>query len=39
MMDNYRFASGFAAQVKIYTIQRQQQQNQTIVEKQLYGIN
>jgi hypothetical protein len=39
MMDNYRFASGFAAQVKIYVVQRQQEQNQTIVERQLYGIN
>jgi len=39
MMDNYRFASGFAAQVKIYAAQRQQEQNQTVVGKQLYGIN
>lgn len=39
MMDNYRFVSGFAAQIKIYVIQRQQEQNQTIVEKQLYGVN
>ena len=39
MMDNYRFASGFAAQAKIYAVQRQQEQNEAVVEKQLYGIN
>jgi hypothetical protein len=39
MMDNYRFASGFAAQAKIYATQKQQGQSETTVEKQLYGIN
>jgi len=39
MMDNYRFASGFAAQVNIYATQRIQEQNQAVIEKQLYGIN
>ena len=39
MMDNYRFVSGFAAQVKIYAARRQQEQNQVVVEKQLYELN
>jgi hypothetical protein len=39
MMDNYRFASGFAAQAKLYAIRRQQEQHQALVAKQLYGIN
>jgi len=39
MMDNYRFASGFAVQAKIYATQRQQEQNQAETGKRLYGIN
>jgi hypothetical protein len=39
MMENYRFASGFAAQAKLYAIRRQQEQNQVLVTKQIYGIN
>jgi hypothetical protein len=39
MMENYRFASGFAAQAKIYAARRQQEQNQVNVTKQIYGIN
>lgn len=38
MMDNYRFVAGFAAHAKIYAVQRQQEQNQAVVGKQLYGI-
>lgn len=39
MMENNRFASGFAAQAKLYAIRRQQEQNQVLVTKQIYGIN
>jgi hypothetical protein len=39
MMENYRFASGFAAQAKVYAIRRQQEQNEVVVTKQIYGIN
>jgi hypothetical protein len=39
MMDNYRFASGFAAQAKRYALQKQQEQNQAELSKQLYDIN
>jgi hypothetical protein len=39
MMDNYRFASGFSAQAKIYAAQKQQGLNEAAMEKQLYGIN
>ncbi len=39
MRDNYRFASEFAAQAKIYALQKRQGQNEAAVEKQLYGIN
>ena len=39
MMDNYRFASGFMAQAKIYAAQKQQGQSEAIVEKQLNGVN
>jgi hypothetical protein len=39
MMDNYRFASGFSAQAKIYAAQKQQGLNEAATEKQLYGIN
>ncbi|MDB5122373.1 MAG: hypothetical protein JWP94_502 [Mucilaginibacter sp.] len=38
MMNNYRFASGFTAQAKIYGAQRQQELNETATGKQLYGI-
>jgi hypothetical protein len=39
MMDNYRFASGFAAQAKIYAAQKQQEYGEATLGKQLYGIN
>lgn len=39
MMDNYRFASGFSAQAKIYAAEKQQGLNEVATEKQLYGIN
>ncbi|MES2108566.1 MAG: hypothetical protein V4577_07460 [Bacteroidota bacterium] len=39
MLDNYRFASGFAAQVKLYAARRQQEGNQVALAKRLYGIN
>jgi len=39
MMNNYRFASGFMAQAKIYAAQKQQGQSEAIVEKQLNGVN
>ena len=38
MMDNYRFASGFAAEAKVYAAQKQQGQSEAAMEKQLYGI-
>jgi len=39
MLANYKFASGFAGQVKIMVQSRQQEQNQVAVSKQVYGIN
>lgn len=39
MLDNYRFTSGFTAQVQIYAGQRRQEQNQTVSTKRFYGIN
>jgi hypothetical protein len=39
MLDNYQFASGFMAQAQIFAARRQQEQNQAIAAKQLYGIN
>jgi hypothetical protein len=39
MMDNYRFASGFIVQAKIYAAQKQQARNEAAMNKQLYGIN
>lgn len=39
MLANYKFASGFAAQVKIMAQSRQQEQIQVAVSKQVYGIN
>ena len=39
MMDNYRFASGFAAEAQLYAAQKQQRQSEAVTEKQLYGIN
>jgi hypothetical protein len=39
MMENYRFASGFALHAKVYAVRRQQEQNEVVVTKQIYGIN
>jgi hypothetical protein len=39
MMENYRFASSFAAQAKIYAVRREQERNDVSVTKQVYGIN
>jgi hypothetical protein len=39
MMENYRFASGFTAQAKLYAFRRQQEQNQVKVTQQVYGVN
>lgn len=38
MLNNYRFASAFADQVKVYTVQRLKENNNVISEKKLYGI-
>ena len=38
MRDNYRFASSFADQVKVYAFQRVQENNNIITEKKIYGI-
>jgi len=38
MQDNYRFASSFADQVKVYAFQRVQENNNIITEKKIYGI-
>jgi len=38
MQNNYRFASAFADQVKIYAVQRVQENNNVISEKKIYGI-
>ncbi|WP_428329670.1 hypothetical protein [Mucilaginibacter sp.] len=38
MQDNYRFASSFADQVKVYAFQRVQENNNVIAEKKIYGI-
>jgi hypothetical protein len=38
MQDNYRFASSFADQVKVYAFQRVQENNNIIAEKKIYGI-
>jgi Na+-translocating ferredoxin:NAD+ oxidoreductase RnfG subunit len=39
MLANYQFTSGFAAQVKLLAIRRQQEGNQVTVSKRIYGIN
>lgn len=39
MLANYKFASGFAAQVKIVAQSRVREQNQVAFSKQVYGIN
>jgi hypothetical protein len=39
MLDNYRFAAGFSAQAKAYALQRQQENNEALTEKQLYSIH
>ena len=38
MQNNYRFASAFADQVKVYAVQRLQENNNVISEKTIYGI-
>ncbi|SDG10972.1 hypothetical protein [Mucilaginibacter gossypii] len=38
MQNNYRFASAFADQVKVYAVQRAQENNNVISEKKIYGI-
>lgn len=38
MQNNYRFASAFADQVKVYAVQRLQENNNVISEKKIYGV-
>jgi len=38
MQNNYRFASAFADQVRVYAVQRIQENNNVISEKKIYGI-
>jgi hypothetical protein len=38
MQNNYRFASAFADKVKVYAVQRMQENNNVISEKKIYGI-
>ncbi|WP_439698890.1 hypothetical protein ACFGVS_12565 [Mucilaginibacter sp. AW1-7] len=38
MQNNYRFASAFADQVKVYAVQRSQENYNVISEKKIYGI-
>jgi hypothetical protein len=38
MESNYRFASSFSNQVKVYVVQRSKEGNNIITEKKLYGI-
>ena len=38
MQNNYRFASAFADQVKVYAVQRSQENNNVISEKKIYGV-
>ena len=38
MQDNYRFASSFSDQVKVYVFQKVQENNNVIAEKKIYGI-
>jgi hypothetical protein len=39
MLDNYHFAAGFTGQARAYALQRQQEHNEALTSKQLYGIN
>ncbi|MFA6245353.1 MAG: hypothetical protein WC615_00340 [Mucilaginibacter sp.] len=39
MQANYKFTSGFSAQVKILAVRREQEQAQLAVSEQVYGIN
>ena len=39
MKDNYRFASAFADQVKLYSAQRVKELNDLMTEKKIYGIH
>jgi Na+-translocating ferredoxin:NAD+ oxidoreductase RnfG subunit len=39
MLANYKFTSGFSAQVKILAVRREQEKTQLAVSKQVYGIN
>lgn len=38
MQSNYRFASSFSNQVKVYALQRSKESNNVIAEKKIYGI-
>ncbi len=38
MQSNYRFASSFSNQVKVYAVQRSKESNNVIAEKKIYGI-
>lgn len=38
MQNNYRFASSFSDQVKVYAVQRRQEKNNVITEKKIYGV-
>jgi len=38
MQNNYRFASAFADQVKVYAVQRVNENNNVVSEKKIYGI-
>jgi hypothetical protein len=39
MLANYKFTSGFSAQVKILGVRREQEQGQVVTSKRIYGIN
>lgn len=39
ILENYKFISGFAAQVKIVALKRQQEQGDVYATKRIYGIN
>jgi hypothetical protein len=38
MQENYRFASSFGDQVKVYVFQRVQENNNVMAAKKIYGI-
>ncbi len=38
MQSNYRFASSFSNQIKVYAVQRDKEANSVIMEKKIYGI-